>query len=62
MKKRVVTGDFVTRDGHEGSWMITTITKNYELDIIQARIIKVGDPNTVELVDPESLTVITKKF
>ena len=62
MKKRVVTGDFVTRDGHEGSWMVTTITKNYELNVIQARIIKVGDPNTFDLVDPESLTVITKRF
>ena len=27
MKKRVVTGDFVTRDGYDGSWMITTIAK-----------------------------------
>ena len=62
MKKRVVTGDFVTRDGHEGSWMITTITKNYELNVMQARVIKVGDPNTFELVDPESLTLITKRF
>ena len=42
--------------------MVTTITKNYELDIIQARIIKVGEPNIFELVDPESLTVITKRF
>ena len=50
MKKRVVTGDFVTREGHDGSWMITTITKNYELDIIQARVIKVGDPNIVEQI------------
>jgi hypothetical protein len=62
MKKRVVTGDFVTRDGLEGSWMVTTIAKNYELDVIQARVIKVGNPVQVEFVDPESLTVIEKKF
>lgn len=62
MKKRVITGDFVTRTDAEGSWMVTTIAKNYELNIYQARVIKVGDPNTFELVDPESLTVITKRF
>jgi len=42
--------------------MVTTIAKNYELDVIQARVIKVGNPVQVEFVDPESLTVIEKKF
>ncbi|NBW58827.1 hypothetical protein EBR43_13845 [bacterium] len=61
-KKRVITGDFVTRDGFEGSWMITKIAKNYELDVIQARICKVGDPKVFDFVDPDTLTVIEKKF
>ena len=62
MKKRVVTGDFVTRSDAAGSWMVTTITKNYELNVIQARICKVGDPSIFELVDPDTLTLIEKKF
>jgi len=62
MKKRVVTGDFVTREGHDGSWMVTTIAKNYELGVYQARVAKVGDPGIFDFVDPESLIVIEKKF
>ena len=61
-KKRVITGDFVTRSDAEGAWMVTTIAKNYELNAIQARVCKVGDPKVFDLVDPESLTVIEKKF
>ena len=61
MKKRVITGDFVTRTDADGAWMVTTIAKNYELNAIQARICKVGDPKIVEFVDLESLTVIEKK-
>jgi len=42
--------------------MITKIAKNYELDVIQARICKVGDPKVFDFVDPDTLTVIEKKF
>jgi len=62
MKKRAVVGDFVTRPGLDGSWMVTTIAKNYELDVYQARVAKVGDPKIFDFVDPETLTVIEKKF
>lgn len=63
MKKRVTTGDFVTRDdGTEGNWMVTGIVYNYELNEHQARVIKVGDPNVVNFVEPTTLTVIEKKF
>lgn len=62
-KKRVASGDFVTRDeGPEGSWMITGIVFNYELNKHQARVIKVGDPKIVDFVEPTTLTVIEKKF
>lgn len=62
-KKRVVSGDFVTRDdGTEGNWMVTGIEFNYELNERQARILKVGDPNHVDFVQPDTLTVIEKKF
>jgi hypothetical protein len=60
--KGVVIGDFVTHQIHEGSWMITDIVFNYELNIRQARIIKVGDPKIVDFVEPATLTVIEKKF
>ena len=62
MKKRVVTGDFVTREGFDGSCMVTKIAKNYELNVIQARICKVGDPQVFDFVDPDTLTLIEKKF
>ena len=55
-------GDFVTHQIHEGSWMITDIVFNYELNVRQARIIKVGNPKHVEHVDPASLSVIKKTF
>ena len=42
--------------------MITDIVFNYELNVRQARIIKVGNPKHVEHVDPESLSVIKKTF
>jgi|APGre2960657404_1045060.scaffolds.fasta_scaffold48907_1 hypothetical protein len=61
-KKRIASGDFVTRDSVEGSWMVTGIVYNYELSIHQARVIKVGDPKIVDFVEPETLTVIEKKF
>jgi hypothetical protein len=62
-KKRVAAGDFVTRDdGTSGSWMITGIVFNYELNKYQARVIKVGNPSVVDFVEPETLTVIEKKF
>ena len=60
--KRAVVGDFVTHTVHEGSWMITDIIFNYELNVPLARIIKVGDPKNVEQVDPETLSVIKKTF
>jgi hypothetical protein len=60
--KRAVVGDFVTHTVHEGSWMITDIVFNYELNVRQARIIKVGNPKHVEHVDPASLSVIKKTF
>jgi len=62
MKKSIVSGDFVTRDGHSGSWMVTGIVFNYELSLPQARVIKVGKPAEVDFVDPATLTVIEKKF
>ena len=61
-KKRVVSGDFVTRDNAEGSWMVTGLVMNYELNEQQARVIKVGDPVKVDFVNPDTLTVIEKKF
>ena len=61
-KKRAVVGDFVTRPDHDGSWMVTAVARNYELNVYQARVAKVGNPSIVEFVDPESLTVIEKKF
>lgn len=61
-KKRAVSGDFVTRDNTEGSWMITGIVYNYELNTYQARVIKVGNPRETDFVEPETLTVIEKKF
>lgn len=62
-KKRVVSGDFVTRDGGDGgNWMVTGIVFNYELNEYQARVIKVGNPSQVDFVKPETLTVIEKKF
>ena len=61
-KKRAVSGDFVTRDNAEGSWMVTGIVFNYELNEYQARVIKVGNPIDVDFVKPETLTVIEKKF
>lgn len=61
-KKRVASGDFVTRDDATGSWMVIGIVFNYELNKYQAKILKVGDPNTVDNVEPETLTVIEKKF
>jgi len=42
--------------------MVTGIVYNYELSIHQARVIKVGDPKIVDFVEPETLTVIEKKF
>ena len=60
--KRVIVGDFVTCGLHEGSWMITDIVFNYELNVRQARIIKIGNPSHVEHVDPTTLTVIKKNF
>jgi len=61
-KKRAASGDFVTRDNAEGSWMVTGIVFNYELNEYQARVIKVGNPIDVDFVKPETLTVIEKKF
>lgn len=61
-KKRAASGDFVTRDNAEGSWMVTGIVFNYELNKHQARVIKVGDPKDVDFVEPETLTVIEKKY
>jgi len=61
-KKRAASGDFVTRDNAEGNWMVTGIVFNYELNKHQARVIKVGDPKIVDFVEPETLTVIEKKF
>jgi len=61
-KKRAVSGDFVTRSDATGSWMVIGIVFNYELDKYQAKILKVGDPNNTDNVDPETLTVIEKKF
>ena len=60
--KRAVVGDFVTHTVHEGSWMITDIVFNYELNVRQARIIKVGNPKLVDHVDPATLSVIKKTF
>ena len=61
-KKRAASGDFVTRDNAEGNWMVTGIVFNYELNEHQARVIKVGDPKLVDFVQPETLTVIEKKY
>lgn len=61
-KKRAASGDFVTRTDAEGNWMVTGIEFNYELNIHQARVIKVGNPSVVEFVEPETVTVIEKKF
>lgn len=61
-KKRAASGDFVTRDNAEGSWMVTGIVFNYELNEHQARVIKVGNPSQVDFVEPSTLTVIEKKF
>ena len=61
-KKRAASGDFVTRSDVDGSWMVTGIVFNYELNQYQAKILKVGDPKTVDYVEPETLTVIEKKF
>jgi hypothetical protein len=61
-KKRAASGDFVTRDNAEGSWMVTGIVFNYELNEHQARVIKVGEPKLVDFVQPETLTVIEKKY
>jgi hypothetical protein len=61
-KKRAASGDFVTRSDVDGSWMVTGIVFNYELNKYQAKILKVGDPNNTDNVDPETLTVIEKKF
>jgi hypothetical protein len=61
-KKRAASGDFVTRTDVDGSWMVTGIEFNYELNKYQAKILKVGDPQTVDYVEPETLTVIEKKF
>lgn len=61
-KKRAMSGDFVTRDNAEGSWMVTGIVYNYERNEHQARVIKVGNPNEVDFVEPNTLTVIEKKF
>lgn len=46
----------MTREGKDGSWMITDIVFNYELNVHQARVIKVGDPKTVDHVDPVTLS------
>lgn len=59
-KKRIASGDFVTRDNAEGNWMVTGIVFNYELNIHQARILKVGDPKVIDHVEPETLMVIEK--
>ena len=56
--KGVIVGDFVTRPTHEGTWMITSIEFNYELKVYQARIIKVGDPQQTDHVDPTTLSAI----
>lgn len=61
-KKRAASGDFVTRSDVDGSWMVTGIVFNYELNKYQAKILKVGDPNNTDNVDPETLTVIEKRF
>lgn len=61
-KKRAASGDFVTRSDVDGSWMVTGIVFNYELNKYQAKILKVGDPKTVDYVEPETLTVIEKRF
>jgi hypothetical protein len=61
-KKRAALGDFVTRDNVEGSWMVTGIVFNYELNKQQARVIKVGNPKDVDFVEPSTLTVIEKKY
>ncbi len=63
-KKRVVVGDFVTRDEVEepGSWMITDMIYNHVQNVTQARISKVCSPQQVEFVDPATLTVIEKNY
>lgn len=61
-KKRPVIGDFVTKPDSDGSWMVIDITYNYELSVYQAKVIRVGNPSVFELVAPESLSVIEKRF
>lgn len=60
--KKVVIGDFVHSQTLEGSWMISDIAFNYELKVHQAKIIRIGNPGHVEMVDPETLTMIKKTF
>ena len=60
--KKVVIGDFVTHTVHEGSWMISDIAFNYELGVNQAKILRVGNPGLIEMVDPETLTMIPRSF
>lgn len=64
VKKQVTVGDFVTRDDAPGpgSWMITDIVFNYERNVHQARIVKVGNPSQVEFVEPDTLTTIKKDY
>ena len=54
----VLVGDFVTHPLHEGTWMIISIDFNYELNVHQARIIKVGNPQQADHVDPTTLSTI----
>ena len=60
--KKVVIGDFVHSQTLEGSWMISDIAFNYELGVQQARILRVGNPGLIEMVDPETLSMIPRSF
>ena len=57
---RPVIGDFVTCKGLKDSWMIQDIVFNHELNVLQARISKIGDPKVTKMVHPDDCTPLPR--